>query len=202
MEEASIKIRMEFWYVWARISLAEAKNSASARAKFGSTEDSANDSRSLDEELDAGVVAVCAATFSLEALTLLLAPLVMENAVVHAWETGSPTKFAGRLRETLKGSIALPTKNIEMLIEAVEPLITARGTAVHYSGNFEQPVPHPVAMQSHRHMITYGAGKADEAVHAMCAIYRSLLEHPKPAVQPWVQQEEATLSRLANLDVS
>jgi hypothetical protein len=90
-----------------------------------------------------------------------------------------------------------------MLIKAVEPLIKARGAvAVHYMGDFEQPVPHPIAIQSHQDMITYGAEKADEAVHAMCAIYKSLLEHPKAAVRLWTQQEEATLRRLANLSTT
>lgn len=194
-----IKIRMEFWYIWARIGIAEANNSTSARSRFGTSADSADDSRSLDEELDSGVVAVCAVAFSLEALTLLLTPMVMEGTTIQTWSTGSPTKFVGRLRETLKRSIALPGKHTEMLIEAVEPVIKARGAAVHYSGDFDQPVPHPVAVQSHQDMITYGAEKAAEAVHAMCNIYRALLEYPKASIWPWVQQEEVTLRQLANL---
>jgi hypothetical protein len=193
-----IKIRMEFWYVWARIAIVEANNSASARSRFGASADSANDSRSLDEELNSGVVAVCAVAFSLEALVLLLTPMVMEATTVQAWKTGNPTKFVSRLRETLKRSIALPGKHIEMLIKAVDPVIKARGVAVHYMGDFEQPVPHPVAIQSHQDMITYGAEKAGEAARAMCDIYKALLGHPKAAVRLWVQQEEATLRRLAN----
>jgi hypothetical protein len=91
---AGIKIRMEFWYIWARIAIAESSKSASARSRFGTRLDSASDSQCLDDELNSGVVAVCAAAFSLEALMLLLTPMVMEeNATIQAWNTGSPTKF-------------------------------------------------------------------------------------------------------------
>jgi hypothetical protein len=155
--------------------------------------------QALDDELDSGVVAVCAVAFSLEALTLLLTPRVMPAATIQAWTTGSPTKFAGRLREILKRSIALPGKRIQMLMVSIEPVIEARGAAVHYIGDLEEPVPHPVAVQSHQAMITYGTEKANDAVNAMRAIYRALVEHPKPAVQGWVKQEEVTLRRLSSL---
>ena len=177
---------MEFWHIWARIAIAEADRSSSARGRFGASEDSTDDSRTLDDELNSGLVAVCAVPFSLEALTLLLAPIVMPDATVQSWTTGSPSKFIGRLRETLKHSLALPAKHTEILITAIEPVIKARGAAVHYIGDFEQPVAHPVAVQSHQDMITYGAEKASEAVRAMRSIYTALIEHPKPAVQAWV----------------
>lgn len=196
-----IEIRMEFWYIWARIAVAQADASADARGRFGSTPDSADDSRALDDELNSGVIAVCAAAFSLEALTLLLTPVAMPNTTTQAWSTGSPTKFVSRLRETLKHSIALPGRRIDMLINAAEPVIQGRGAAVHYIGDFEQPVPHPVAVQSHQDMIRYGAEKASEAVGAMRAIYRAVTEHPKPAVQDRVKREETTLRNLSGLTV-
>jgi hypothetical protein len=190
---------MEFWYIWARIAITEADKSVSARGRFGASVGSADDSRALDDEFDSGVVAVCAVAFSLEALTLLLTPMVMPKTTIQAWATGSPTKFSSRLRETLKHSITLPGKRIQVLMTDIEPAIQARGAAVHYIGDFEEPVPHPVAVQSHQDMITYGAEKASEAVRAMRAIYTALFEHPKPAVQVWVEQEEATLRRLVGL---
>jgi hypothetical protein len=192
-----IMMRMEFWYIWARIAVAEADRSFSARANFGTTTNSADDSRALDDELNSGVMAVCASAFSLETLTLMLAPMVMPNATVQAWSTGTPTKVASRLRETLKHSLAVPGSQIEALMAAAEPVIQSRGAAVHYIGDFEEPVPHPVAGQSHQDMIRYGANKAGEAVQAMRAIYRALLEHPKLAVKSWVEQEQATLKQLA-----
>jgi hypothetical protein len=128
--------------------------------------------------------------------------MVMEETTVQAWNTGSPPKIVSRLRETLKRSIALPGKQIEMLIKAAEPVIKARGAAVHYMGDFEQPVPHPVAIQSHQDMITYGAEKAAEAVSVMRTIYKALVEHPKAPVRLWIQQEEATLKQLANLSAT
>ena len=85
------------------------------------------------------------------------------------------------------------------MIKAAEPVIKARGAAVHYTGDFQQPVPHPVAVQSHQDTITYGAEKAEEAVRAMRTIYKALFEHPKAPVRLWLQQEEATLKQLANL---
>ena len=91
----------------------------------------------------------------------------------------------------------MPGSQIDVLMTAVEPVIRSRGAAVHYIGDFEDPVPHPVARQSHQDMIRYGADKAGEAVEAMRAIYRALLEHPKLAVKSWVEQEQTTLKQLA-----
>jgi hypothetical protein len=79
---------------------------------------------------------------------------------------------------------------------AAEPVIQSRGAAVHYIGDFEEPVPHPVAGHSHQDMIRYGADKAGDAVKAMRAIYRALLEHPKLAVKSWVEQEQTALKQL------
>jgi hypothetical protein len=123
--------------------------------------------------------------------------MVMPGTTVQAWKTGSPPKLISRLRETLKRSIALPNRRIEALITAIEPVITARGAAVHYIGDFEEPVPHPAAGQSHQHMITYGAEKASEAVCALRAIYTAFTEHPKPAIRVWADQETAALKQLA-----
>jgi hypothetical protein len=192
-----IMMRMEFWYLWARIAVAEADRSISARAKFGTSANSGDDSLALDDELNSGVMAVCASAFSLETLTLMLAPMVMPNVTVQAWSTGTPTKVASRLRETLKHSLAVPGSQIDVLMTAAEPVIRSRGAAVHYIGDFEDPLPHPVAGQSHQDMIRYGADKAGEAVKAMRAIYRALLEHPKPAVKSWVEQEQTVLKQLA-----
>jgi hypothetical protein len=86
-----------------------------------------------------------------------------------------------------------------MLVGAAEPVIQSRGAAVRYVGDFERPVPHPVAVQSHQDMIRFGAERASDAVRAMCAIYRALTEHPKPAVQDWVEREGTTLNQLAGL---
>jgi hypothetical protein len=83
LQEMKIMMKVEFWYVWARIAIAEADRSISARARFGTSANSAGDNRALDEELNSGVTAVCASAFSLETLTLLLAPIVMPNAAVQ-----------------------------------------------------------------------------------------------------------------------
>jgi hypothetical protein len=191
----NIMMKMEFWYIWARVAVTEADRSVSARAKFGTTNNSADDSRALDDELNSGLIAVCASAFSLETLTLMLAPMVMPNATVQAWSTGTPTRVVSRLRETLRHSLVVPGSQIDALMTAAEPVIQSRGAAVHYIGNFEDPVPHPVAGHSHQDMIRYGADKSGDAVKAMRAIYRALLEHPKPAVKGWVEQEQATLKR-------
>lgn len=100
-------MRMEFWSIWARIAIAEADRSASARGRFGASEDSSDGSRALDDELNSGLVAVCAVAFSLEALILLLTPIVMQDATAQAWTAGNRRKFVGRLREILKHFLAL-----------------------------------------------------------------------------------------------
>jgi hypothetical protein len=194
----TVMMRMEFWYIWARIAIAEADRSVAARARFGTSTTSADSSLALDDELNSGVLAVCASAFSLEALTLILAPIAVPNAAVQAWSIGTPTNAVSRLRETLKHSLTVSGRQVDALMTAAEPVIRSRDAAVHYIGDFEAPVPHPVAGYSHQDMIRYGADKAADAVKAMRAIYRALLEHPKPAVRTWVGQQQTVLERLAN----
>jgi hypothetical protein len=98
----------------------------------------------------------------------------------------------------LKHSIELPGKDTEILINAAEPVIEALGLAVHYVGDFEQPVLRPMAIKSHRDIITYGADKADEAARAMCVIYKALVEYPKGAYSALDSTRGGTLKQLAN----
>lgn len=188
----------EFWYLWGRIARQEAAVSREARGRVGTSEDSSRDSIALGDELNAGVVAVCAAAFSLEALVLKLTDEVMPASVAAAWTTGRrPPAFVNRLRETLKHSTELGPAEISDLIDAFAPVVRKRGSAVHNVSTLEPPMPHPVAGNSTRAMVDFGAEAADEAVAAMADIYGALLAPVKPAARRWVDQQRFGISQLA-----
>lgn len=90
-ESASVMMRQEMWYQWARIARQHGATAIDARNRFGT-------GSTYDEELDAGLVAVCAA-FSIETLIRRLADLVVSATLQQAWQG---TSFKARLRETLK----------------------------------------------------------------------------------------------------
>lgn len=47
VRDMKVMMRMEFWYIWARITIAEADRSISARAKFGTSTNSAGRASSI-----------------------------------------------------------------------------------------------------------------------------------------------------------
>jgi hypothetical protein len=59
---------------------------------------SAQDSVALDDEINAGVVAVRAAAFSVESVVFVLAEQVMPTRAVVAWPTSSPPSSPADLK--------------------------------------------------------------------------------------------------------
>jgi hypothetical protein len=199
IETVKIKIRTEFWYLWGRIAVAEAAKASEARARFGKSGVSADDSKAMDDEINAGVVAVCAAAFSIEALLWqVLSPVVLDAKLVLAWAKNR-TAFKPRLRQTLAHSLALPPVDVDKLADAFQVVVVARGAAVHYDRDFEEPVLDPMGGRTSQARIDYGKEAAGNALSAMRNIYRALVEHPKPAAQALVSEQSRALRELAGL---
>jgi hypothetical protein len=144
-------------------------------------------------------VAVCAAAFSIEALLWqLLAPVVFDAKLVSAWAKNR-TAFKPRLRQTLAHSLALPPAEVDKLADAFQVVVVARGAAVHYDRDFEEPVPDPKGGSTSQARIDYSQEAAENALSAMRNIYSALVEHPKPAVQALVSAQSHGLKELAAL---
>lgn len=187
----TIKIRHEFWLHWGKIAVKESNKAADARSRFGK-------GSAYDDELDAGLLAVCAAGFSVETLARLLAPMAVGAPIRQAWMKNR-SNYEARLRETLKLSLTLDPRNVDGLVARFNPVIRKRGDAIHYEGDFGDPVPHPVAGQGSQAAVDYGAESAHDAVDAMRAIYQALVQRPKTPVKAFVNQQYAGLSDLAGL---
>lgn len=199
-DKASIQIRHEYWYTWGRIARVEAANASAARKSFGSTSDSADQSTALDEEMRAGLVAICAAAFSMETLARFLTPMAVPQAIQDAWKATKKRRAAGherRLRDTMKACVALPSGDVDRLVNQFQPVISKRGDAVHHLSEFEDPVAHPVAGHGSSAAVLYGSESVQEAIDAMQDLYRALLDHPSQRAAVWVQQQTVALTDLA-----
>jgi hypothetical protein len=187
MAAPGILMGTEFWLLWGRIAISEAQKAMHARARWTAGTDSSEVSAGREEEINSGVVAVCAAAFSVESLVLVIADKVMPPHVAAAWRSQDrTTAFESRLRETLKHSVALPVKDVELLVDDFSSTIEKRGRAVHYFSELEPPVPHPAGGLSTQASVDYSSGEAAASLHAMRSIYRALASSPKPAAKAWV----------------
>jgi hypothetical protein len=186
MAAPGIQMRTEFWYLWGRIAISEAQKAMHARVRWTAATDSSEVSAGRDEEINSGVVAVCVAAFSVESLVLVLADEVMPNLAATWRSPGRTTNFESRLRETLKHSVTLPVKDVELLVDDFSSTIEKRGRAVHYFSELEPPVPHPAGGLSTQASVDYSSDEAAASLHAMRSIYRALASSPKPAAKAWV----------------
>jgi hypothetical protein len=197
MHTPGIMLSTEFWFLWGRNAIREAKRAEAARKRWSSIQDSGKQSTGRDAELDAALIAICAAGFSIESLVLVIADKVMP-AVAAKWrEPGRATPFASRLNETLKHALAMPGREVEDLVEGFEPVINKRSAAVHHFSQMEAPVAHPLGGLTSRASTTYSTEEASIAVTAMGAIYQSLLTSPKPAAVDWVTLQRRGIKKLS-----
>jgi hypothetical protein len=191
-----ILMRTEFWHLWGRIAISEAQKAMHARARWTAATDSSKVSAGRDEEINSGVVAVCAAAFSVESLVLVLADEVMPD-VAATWRSHARNpKFESMLRETLKHSVALPAKDVERLVDDFSHTIQKRG-----SGAQLQRARAPCATSSGR-VVDPGerglsSGETAASLDAMRSIYRPLASSPKPAAKAWIMLQRVGVERLA-----
>jgi hypothetical protein len=183
-----------------RIAYQQADEAVQARETWKALKrDSAQRSPTVDRELDAGPIAVCAAAFSVEALLLILE----ENRTQQGstgWQSGRRQKgFTTRLRRELQSAVMLDDRQIEILAVDFQPVITKRGNAVHNLSVMEPPVPHPALGNTARATVDFSMEGAIDAVAGMRNIYKALVEAPKPLAEQWVNLQHRALSYLAGL---
>ncbi len=195
-----ILLSTEFWLVWGRIARREERAAAEARASWTAATDSTDESNGRSAELYAGLTAICAAAFSIEALVLTLTEQVMPQQVAAKWlSSDRPPAFEKRLLETSKQAIAQSGKQVDELVSRFHSVIEKRGHAVHNLSVLEPPVPHPAGGLSTLASRDYSAEEAADAVDRMSSIYRALVEAPKPKATVWVNMQQLGLRELAGM---
>jgi hypothetical protein len=102
-----------------------------------------------------------------------------------------------RLKLLLGSCVGLPQPDRDKLLDDLAPTIAARGAAVHFFGEFEDPVPHPVGGRSSAAAAVYSVEGAESAVRAMRNLYSALAEHPKPIIATLAEAQDRAFRELA-----
>lgn len=189
VEAATVSIKSHLYIWWADVAIQHRDDAYRQRATSTGPGDR------LYEETLAGMVSVCAAAFSVEALLGELGPLVLPREVWQKYtRAGDRSPMEGRLRETLKHSLRDQTAANQMAADFTRT-IRMRGFAVHYLGDFADAELHPTGTNTARENVLYRCEAAAEAVDAMLAIFRAIANDPKPGIQAFADGHRHILSR-------
>jgi hypothetical protein len=189
----SLQIRTHLWISWARIAL---KHEAMAhRAGQEMQQPGANHSRLLEREADAGLVAICAAAFALEALYRELDELGVVPAVTLAAWKANRLSDDKQILELLKLAVD-PKGLVNSWQRELAWLFGVRGSSVHYRGSFEAPQPHPLGTNVAPSQITYSAENATRAVDLLLGILERCRDKPKPTTRAWSQSMRGAIEDL------
>lgn len=189
VEAATVSIKSHLYIWWADVAIQHRDDAYRQRATSTGPGDR------LYEESLAGMVSVCAAAFSIEALLGELGPLAMPADVWEKWtRAGDRTPMERRLRETLKHSLRDQPAADRLTVEFTRT-IRMRGYAVHYLGDFADPVAHPSGTNTSPENVMFRSEAAAEAVEAMLAVFRALAAAPKPNLQAFADGHRHILCR-------
>lgn len=143
--------------------------------------------------LRACLVAITASAFAAENLGRELDDLVVDSATRAAWAR-SKTSATERLRQILYRAVTLRQVDVDQLIARLDPVVEARGSAVHFEGEFRAPIPDPSGIGStSQESLTYGLDAARRAVAAMQDVFLAVADHPKAAVAQFASAQRPLL---------
>jgi hypothetical protein len=188
---ARVTLTTNMWFTWREVAVDHLDTARSVRTAAAA---SGNPASHLGDELRAGLVAVCAAAFSVEALQRELATLAVDAAMRNTWKVRK-TSAKGRLDQTLKRSVTLRHSEVRGLVVRFGPVIESRGNAVHFDSEPSEPIPHPLGTSTSPEAVRYGLEKAQEAVDAMWAIFDALAKYPRLRVAEFVTANQHVLQR-------
>ena len=166
------------WIRWAEIAIDNEQLSVAAKNKR--TADNLHPH--LGTEFNHGTVAVCAAVFSMEALTMALASLTMPPATVMKWRGPRSISSIKKIQQVLGHAVKGPRG--PQLAVAWETYIRRRNEAVHFLGDSRPSVPYDglnVAIEDEAYSSEAAKGAVDSLLDTLDAVITS----PKPPVRDW-----------------
>jgi hypothetical protein len=193
----SVLMRTHLWISWARIAL---KHEATARAiRQAMEQPRAEQSSLLLQEADASLDGICAAAFSLEALSRELVSLgAIPRSTMEKWRQQEDRPKAENvalevLSQTFdaKGLVSIWRDELDWLFEM-------RDSSVHYEGLFEPPRLHPLGMNVSPTQVAYSAENVTRAVDLLLSILERCRDKPKLPAKQWSQDMRGAITELTD----
>jgi hypothetical protein len=224
VKPGGIQTRSRLWVAWTRIALEHEAMALAARqraqqhgadwAQAQQQENAAEQQTkhgtdlalALGEEMDAGLVGICAAAFALESLSRELQELgAIPQATVDGWRQ-KRKEGKGPAAEDVTLEVLLKTFNMRGLVRELQQqlpkLFEMRGGAVHYEGSFETTRPHPLGTEVSVAQETYSAGNTTRAADLLVGILERCRDKPKAPARTWSQDVRRVINELIGRRVS
>ena len=135
------QIAWELWPLWLRVAIDHETLATVARCELMGADGADNDRRRADlveEETRAGLVAITAAAFALEAMALSAAARAGLQAGI-----GRSASAGRRIAEVLKQCFVIPVDRFADWRRSIVEIFGARNAAVHPDAGLQDPMPHP-----------------------------------------------------------
>lgn len=165
-------MRSNFDIKWFQIAVTHERAAIEARERAAAAPDGSKEmGEAFDDELQATMVVVAAAAFSINALYVKLDELLDEEVRCRA------EGLTGRIVETLKTALDLGKRGARWQ-ESIPELFVLRGELVHFRGKDHESQPHPtgksnVSMESSVYTVERATWAVDLALEVLIAAYTS-----------------------------
>lgn len=195
----SIQVIAHMWITWAELAIEHDRESRIERnAMMGEYAKGGNFAVILGRETAEAVLAICSASFAMDALIGAWARLVMDPTIVAKWESprAKSPMLASRTLEVLKRSVGA-SASADSLAQQWKLVFDRRNDVVHYA---EQPgslVPHPAGIGRTAEVnATYCQENATAAVDLLMTTLDVVASAAKSKLAKWLNDFSPTLRQL------
>jgi len=208
-----IQARSSLWVAWARVAFGHERMAQAERAQalqLGAdhtqamrqgdagekvTQIGTDLAQALSREMDAALVGICAAAFSLEALSRELRGLGVAPPELEAAWQAKELAARKRLLERLKRAVD-PSGLVDVWERELRRLFEMRGGAVHYEGSFESMRPHAAGTDVSVAQDTYSAENCTRAADLLVSILERCRDRAKPPAKRWSLERRRVIEEL------
>ena len=135
------QIAWELWPLWLRVAIDHEAAAVTVRRQLAASGDASQDglrAQLIEDETRAGLVAIAATAFTLEAMALSAATRAQLPAGI-----GKSASAARRIAEVLKQCFVIPPTRFMVWRRSLVAIFEARNAAVHPDAGLRDPMPHP-----------------------------------------------------------
>jgi hypothetical protein len=187
------------WITWAELAIEHDRESRIERnAMMGEYARGGNFAVILGRETAEAVLAICSASFAMDALIGAWARLVMDPAIVSKWESPNAKSpmLASRTLEVLKRSVE-NSAAASSFAQQWKSVFDRRNAVVHYAEQPGSPVPHPAGIGKTAEVnAIYCQENATAAVDLLMTTLDAIASAAKPKLTKWLSDFSPTLQQL------
>jgi hypothetical protein len=176
----TIRVASNFWVKWAEIALAHGRDAMDGRERAVAAEPGSQAmGEAFDDELQAGLVAVVAAAFAIDAWYIAVRDMAPLSTKTESGLRASSSPRRAWVIETLKAGFATGPTGASWG-RGISEVYKLRDRAVHHTSDFHETTPHPTGLSNvSRENSTYTAEVAAAAAGLAVEVIATCLANPR-----------------------